>query len=298
MINEQTNKHPCYSLEASHQYARMHLPVAPACNISCNYCSRKFDCVNESRPGVTSKILTPEEAHVRYQSAKERLPYLAVVGIAGPGDALANWDQTRKTIELIRQDDKDIVLCLSTNGLMLPQYADELDGLGVKHITVTVNCLEPEIGSKIYKHVNYGGKRFVGIEGAQILIENQLEGIRCLIKNKAIVKVNMVMVEGINEKHIAHVAKEVGSMGVYIGNIMPMTPAPGSVFQNFKPTNSCKVHQMREQCKNYLLQMSHCKQCRADAVGLLGEDFSRDCTSEKDSVAKAERRCECHEKAC
>jgi nitrogen fixation protein NifB len=55
-------KHPCYSEEAHHHYARMHVAVAPACNIQCNYCNRKYDCANESRPGVVSELLTPEEA--------------------------------------------------------------------------------------------------------------------------------------------------------------------------------------------------------------------------------------------
>ena len=51
--------HPCFDKEARHKNARVHLPVAPKCNIQCNYCNRKFDCVNESRPGVTSSVLTP-----------------------------------------------------------------------------------------------------------------------------------------------------------------------------------------------------------------------------------------------
>ncbi|MCB1485180.1 MAG: nitrogenase cofactor biosynthesis protein NifB, partial [Hyphomicrobiaceae bacterium] len=42
--------HPCYSEEAHHYFARMHVAVAPACNIQCNYCNRKYDCANESRP--------------------------------------------------------------------------------------------------------------------------------------------------------------------------------------------------------------------------------------------------------
>ena len=40
----------------------MHVAVAPACNIQCNYCNRKYDCANESRPGVVSEKLTPEQA--------------------------------------------------------------------------------------------------------------------------------------------------------------------------------------------------------------------------------------------
>ncbi|HQA11307.1 MAG TPA: nitrogenase cofactor biosynthesis protein NifB, partial [Zoogloea sp.] len=37
-IWEKVKNHPCYSEEAHHHYARMHVAVAPACNIQCNYC--------------------------------------------------------------------------------------------------------------------------------------------------------------------------------------------------------------------------------------------------------------------
>ena len=29
---------------------------------------------------------------------------------------------------------------------------------------------------------------------------------------------------------------------------------------------------MRDQCRPFVSQMTHCKQCRADACGILGED--------------------------
>ena len=51
-IKEKIHNHPCYSEGAHHHYARIHVAVAPACNIQCNYCNRKYDCSNESRPGV------------------------------------------------------------------------------------------------------------------------------------------------------------------------------------------------------------------------------------------------------
>ena len=53
-IWDKVKNHPCYSEEAHHHFARMHVAVAPACNIQCNYCNRKYDCSNESRPGVVS----------------------------------------------------------------------------------------------------------------------------------------------------------------------------------------------------------------------------------------------------
>ena len=82
--------HPCFTEEAHTRFSRAHLSVAPACNIQCRYCIRKYDCANESRPGITSKVLTPDEAVERTRVLVERSDRLSVVGIAGPGDPLAN----------------------------------------------------------------------------------------------------------------------------------------------------------------------------------------------------------------
>jgi nitrogen fixation protein NifB len=254
----------------------MHLPVAPRCNISCNYCNRKFDCVNESRPGVTSEVLTPDTAKQKFDWVKEKLDNLSVVGIAGPGDALANWENTKRTIELIKACDQEIIFCLSTNGLMLPEYAPELVGLGVKHVTVTVNCLEAEIGAKIYRYVNYEGKRYEGVDAAAMLIGSQLTGIEYLARHGVLVKVNIVMIPGVNDHHIPAVVKKVKELGAFITNIMPLIPAPGSVFETFPQTSMKAVNDMRNLCQVDIQQMRHCKQCRADAIGLLGEDRSQE----------------------
>ena len=117
---EKVKNHPCYSEEAHHHYARMHVAVAPACNIQCNYCNRKYDCANESRPRVVSEKLTPEQAAKKVLAVASTIPQMTVLGIAGPGDPLANPAKTFKTFELISRTAPDIKLCLSTNGLMLP----------------------------------------------------------------------------------------------------------------------------------------------------------------------------------
>jgi len=270
------SKHPCYNADAHTKYSRMHLPVAPQCNISCNYCNRKFDCVNESRPGVTSEVLSPDMASQKFSWVKENIENLSVVGIAGPGDALANWDVTRKSIELIQAKGEDILFCLSTNGLMLPKYAHELVELGINHVTVTVNCLDPEIGAKLYKVVNYEGKSYTGVEGAAILLKNQLEGIAYLVAHGILVKINIVMVKGINDQHIPLVVKKMKELGVFITNIMPLIPAPGSVFEEFPQTSMKEINEMRDLCQLDVQQMRHCKQCRADAIGLLGNDRSNE----------------------
>jgi len=273
-LQQKTVRHPCYYPEAHRKYARMHLPVAPLCNVGCNYCNRKYDCLNESRPGVTSGILTPEAARQKYIMVKEKIENLSVAGIAGPGDALANWEKTRKTIELIKQSDPEVIFCLSTNGLMLPEYVREIADLGVNHVTVTVNCLDPGIGQRIYRFVKYQGKEYLGASGAELLIGNQLAGIKYLAGSGVLVKVNIVMIKGINDRHIPQVVRKVKDLGAFMTNIMPLIPAPGSVFEGFPRTGIKELNKMRNTCQADLQQMYHCKQCRADAIGLLGADRS------------------------
>ena len=78
-IWEKVKNHPCYSEQAHHHFARMHVAVAPACNIQCNYCNRKYECVNESRPGVTSAILPPDRAVEYLDEVLKKEPRITVV---------------------------------------------------------------------------------------------------------------------------------------------------------------------------------------------------------------------------
>lgn len=283
--SQKTKDHPCFTAGAC-KVARMHIPVAPACNIQCNYCNRKYDCQNESRPGVTSEVLSPQEAVKKFLEVKEKLGNVKVVGIAGPGDALANFDKTMKSIELIKEADPEIIICLSTNGLMLPFYADDIIEAGVSHVTITINAIDPEIGAKIYKYVNFRGKKFTGVQAAEVIIKNQLSGLKYLSERGVVCKVNIVLVKGINDEHIEEVVKKVKENGAFMTNIMPLIPAEGSAFENMPLTNNKELNEVRKKCEEHIKQMYHCKQCRADAIGTLEQDVSpefRNSTASKNS---------------
>ena len=270
--------HPCYSNDAHHKYARMHLPVAPACNIQCNYCNRKYDCANESRPGVVSELLTPEEALLKAQAVAKAIPQLSVIGIAGPGDPLANPVRTFKTLELIREAMPDIKLCLSTNGLTLIDHVDDLLKFGVDHVTITVNTLDEVIGAQIYKWIYLDGKRYTGVEGARILIDRQMQGIAALAKAGVLTKINSVLIPGINDQHLPELSEELRSNNVFLHNIMPLISKPehGTQFGltgQREPLES-ELDKVRELAGANVSQMKHCQQCRADAIGMLKEDRS------------------------
>jgi nitrogenase cofactor biosynthesis protein NifB len=268
-----SSSHPCFDLEASRVHARLHLPVCPGCNISCNYCSRNSDCPNESRPGVSSTLLSPQEALESFRAARRSLNSLSVVGFAGPGESLASPELTLETMRLIGKEDRDISFCLSTNGLMLPFYVAELYGLGLRHLTVTVNTLDPEIGERILGYADYFGERYGPGAAAKLLINNQLSGIKAALALGIAVKVNTVCLKGVNERGIAALSKALGALGVRLGNITPHIPVQGSVFAKLPKPSHEEIRELRWVAGAYLPQMTHCRQCRADAAGLLGEDL-------------------------
>lgn len=272
-MKERIQGHPCFGGN-HHKNGRMHLAVAPKCNIKCGYCTRKHDCANESRPGVTSRLETPAEAirKVREVMANPIVgPIIKVIGIAGPGDPLAN-EETFETFELVKQEFPDLMLCLSTNGLLLPESIDRLHELGLHSLTVTINAIDPEIGAQVYRHVIYHGKHYTGVEGAKILIANQFEGLKRAGELGMTIKVNSVLIPGVNDDQIPLIAKRVKELGAFVMNIMPIIPQ--AELAHIERPSEEYVNKVRKANESIIGQFAHCKQCRADAIGLIGQDVT------------------------
>ena len=211
--------HPCFGGNHN-KNGRMHLAVAPKCNIKCGYCSRKHDCANESRPGVTSRILTPDEAIIKVREVMASPvagPIIKVVGIAGPGDPLAN-EETFETFEMVKKEFPHLMLCLSTNGLLLPESIDRLYELGLT------------------------------------------------------IKVNSVLVPGVNDDQIPLIAARVKELGAFVMNIMPIIPQAD--FADIEAPSEGRMAEIRKANEGIIGQFAHCKQCRADAIGLIGQDLN------------------------
>ncbi len=274
--NPKWARHPCFDKEAHGKFGRVHLPVAPRCNLQCNFCNRKFDCMNESRPGVTSAILPPSQAVPYLKEVVARVKNLSVVGIAGPGDPFANSPETMETLRAVRTHFPEMLLCVATNGLGIAPHIDELAALKVSHVTFTVNAIDPEIGSKIYAWIRDGRRPLRGIEAAKLLLERQLDAIRRLADLGVTVKINSILMPGINDTHIPEVAKVVKGLGADLMNVMAFIPVKGAAFEDLAPPDSLEMARARLQSGLHLPQMSHCARCRADAVGLINEGMSEE----------------------
>lgn len=264
---ELTTKHPCYALGKKGSTGRIHLPISPTCNIECKFCDRKINDY-EKRPGVASTVIKPEEAIGVVRRSLELCPDITVAGIAGPGDTLAS-DYALETFRLIREEFPQIIKCMSTNGLLLSEKAQEVIDTGIDSLTVTVNAVDPEIEAKLNGGILYHGKHYTGVEAAEILIKNQLEGIRKVSSAGITVKVNTVLVPDINDNHIEEIAKTVSEAGASIYNIIPLIPQ--NELSECRAPSCIEIDSVRQKAEKYIDVFRHCQRCRADAIGVPGE---------------------------
>ena len=268
--------HPCFANKPG-SLGRIHLPVSPACNLGCRFCSRVLNDT-EHRPGVTAKVITPEESITILKKALKICPDIKVAGIAGPGDTLAT-DTALETFRLIDREFPQLLKCMSTNGLLLDEKANNVIEAKIDSLTVTVNAVEPDIEAQLNKFIIYHGKKYDALEGAKILIENQLNGIRKIAESGITVKVNTVLVPRINGNHIEKIAKTVSSLGATIYNIIPLIPT--YELKDEKAPFCFQIEEARKKAEKYIDVFRHCNRCRADAVGVPGvSEFSKEVYSD------------------
>ncbi|MFA9388951.1 MAG: radical SAM protein [Prolixibacteraceae bacterium] len=267
-------KHPCFDIEAKGKYGRVHLPIAPKCNIQCNYCNRDYDCVNESRPGVTSTLLEPFQALEYMKNLTAKYDNITVAGIAGPGDAFAQPEVVFETLKGMKEELPHLIPCLSTNGLDVMPYIDDLEKYKVKHITLTINAIDVDVMAKIYSWVRFDKKTYRGRQAAELMHKNQMAALEALGKGNFVVKVNMVIIPGINDHEVEAVAKVAAQYGADVMNLIPIKPVKGTPFENEREPSHAELAELKKIVAKYLKPMTHCARCRADAAGLLGKDLT------------------------
>lgn len=266
--------HPCMNDKAHGRVARIHLPVAPRCTVSCGYCERKTGVGEDSgifrgKPGTCGKIMSPDEAVAEAAGFLDEWGRNSIVGIAGPGDPLANRE-TFDTLEKLHRRIPDARLCLCTNGLHLPESLEHLKSVNLGFLTVTVNAVSNGILEKIYSRVDTGDLHLDGSSALAVLNRNQMDGIKKAAELGICVKVNMVVIPGINHTHVIEVARTVSELGARVMNLMPLIP--GGRLRDIPAPSRAMMNDLFDQCEPYIRVFRSCRQCRADARGIPGKD--------------------------
>jgi nitrogen fixation protein NifB len=273
-------RHPCFSGlggsadgKAHLKYGRIHLPVSPDCNIGCLFCARGIapdEGPASEVPGLASRTLAPDEAVGILEKALAICPEITVVGVAGPGDSLVS-DRAIETLEKAKARFPGLLACISTNGLLLREKARRLASIPVDSITVTVNSLRPETLVRIVGRVVLGGEVLRGREAAETLIEAQVAGIaEAAARGRAVIKINTVLIPGVNDDQIAEIARRTASLGASAMNVIPLIPQAG--MSDRRAPDCAEIEAARRDASDYLEVFRHCRHCRADAAGLVGRN--------------------------
>ena len=148
-------------------------------------------------------------------------------------------------------------------------FVDTLIELGIDTLTVTVNAVDPKILAQIVSGIVYHGKRYEGEEAAEILIHNQLEGIKKMSAAGVVIKVNTVLILEINRQHIKEIARTVSEAGASMYNVIPLIPQ--HKLSNCVEPECQDIDGARREAEEYIDVFRHCQRCRADAVGVPGQ---------------------------
>jgi nitrogen fixation protein NifB len=107
-----------------------------------------------------------------------------------------------------------------------------------------------------------------------------------------LVKVNSVLIPGVNDEHLKEVSKIVKAKGAFLHNVMPLIAEAEhgtyyGIMEQPEPTPE-QLQDLQDACAGDMAMMRHCRQCRADAVGLLGEDRGDEFTMDKIDVMEVD----------
>lgn len=179
----------------------LRISVTDKCNLRCSYCMPEegLKFISEDN------ILTKDEIMRVVKSAAE----LGVtrVRITG-GEPLMRKDiiDIVKGIKVVRGIKE---VNMTTNGILLSKHIRELVEAGLDGINISLDTLRPEV----YKTLTRGGD-----------LSNVLEAIELSLKNNLKVKLNAVIIKGINEEDIFNLAEiaEEKNVAVRFIELMPI----------------------------------------------------------------------------
>jgi len=202
--------------------SRLHkviLPVARNCCMSCCYCRQlPYPCTICHSQQVD--VLTPLQAARALAAVAP--PF--VVEIGGQGDPIMN-EETFQTLRLLTIENITAPTFLTTTGLCILDRLDDILSVRPNVLKVIINSLDPKIGSRLVDSVIYRNKVVRGIDGAFLLQEKQVKGIKRLLAKGLTVAVETVSLSGLNAGHIPELVDALVALGIHY---MDLRMGPGT----------------------------------------------------------------------
>ena len=259
-IAENTS-HPCFGMTARKTMGRLHLPVAPRANARI-----RFSGDNGNKPAMM-----PEEAVAWLDHVMEQGKPVSVVGITGPGDPLTSPRLTLNTLRMVRDKYPDLSLCLTTLGMNGAEYAEELAEIGLSHITVLVDAVDPEVAEKLYAWIRPAKRTLPLKEASELLVTDQARSVTAFKRAGLTVKVNTTVYPGYNAGHVEQIASTMSSIGADIMAVVPFHSDEG-VEDAPQATDMELLSEIRERAARHIDLMPAFSECGENMVGLDSPD--------------------------
>ncbi|MFA9560534.1 GTP 3',8-cyclase MoaA [Evansella sp. AB-rgal1] len=177
----------------------LRISVTDRCNLRCRYCMppEVFDKDFKFLP--RTDVLTLEEiAHLtRLFVRAAGIKKLRITG----GEPLMRQNVSH-LITLLNEIEGIDDIAMTTNGILLPKHAKTLKAVGLKRVTISLDCLNDE--------------KFRYINGRNIGVDEVLKGIESAKEAGLETKLNMVVKRGMNEKDILPMARYFKDSGVIL----------------------------------------------------------------------------------
>lgn len=270
------HRHPCFNNYDFHS-AIIHLPIATTSNLVykrnlLNKLEGQNFCKKDS-----NVLLSLKDALAGLRDAKKSLPNLSVVAIAGPNEPLADFETLKYVLSYVRQKYPKLLLCVATNGLLLPIYVRHLISLGLNSVSITLNTLDPMVGAKIYEQISYMGNTYFGLKAAKILLENQMIGIQYLVNYKIAVKLNIEIIPGVNEDEIEDIIQFAKKSGCTLTNVLRMDRVKNE--SGLETYYSDGYGKKRAEYEKIMTQSYFCRACHMASIETLNTILTSDFTN-------------------
>lgn len=188
----------------------LQLPVAPQTNNGIRFATAGL-----------STCLTPLESVEWIRELIKGGKEIRSIEIDGPGDALAAPQTLFEILELLNSNFPEIEIGLNTIGLGAEDLAEKLAEYDVKWITLDVQGIEPAMLQKIYAWVRPGKKTIPITRAADLLAHGQKVAIRAFTQAGISVNVRTTVYQGINDKYIKTIAREMAALGAGSIDVRP-----------------------------------------------------------------------------
>jgi len=183
---------------------RVHLPVAPKALARGRFSPEK----------ALPRALTPDQALNWLEYLAEQGRSVKVINLNGPGDPLATPELTLLTLGLLRDRYPGVSLCLTTLGIGAGAYAAELARLGLAHVSILLDAVDPEVAQRIYAWIRPSTKTMPLNEATKVLINEQADSIADLVEAGVNVQAKTTAYPCINTGHIPEIAAKAAELGV------------------------------------------------------------------------------------